>query len=194
MQPEVERRLVHASGVSLPLAYVIGLFTWDQVRMCFVLGTLLTLTLEALRLSGLIEWSIFETLTREYERDHLAGYALYMFSSTVVALIFHPSVALPALLMLMIADPVVGLLSSSEPATVKPAYILFSMFGICTLIALPFVDIIPAVCGAIAATAADGAKPIIAGYVIDDNLTIPMVAALAIAGSHHLLVSLPPIG
>lgn len=208
MRPEIQRRLVHASGIALPLGYVSELLTWGQVGMLFILMTLLALTLETLRLSGFIDWAIFETLTREYERDHLAGYALYMFGASIAALAFRPRVALPAILMLMIADPMSGLLGSSssngdgssdnndasDPSTVKPAHVLFSMFGICTLIALPFVHPVPAVCGAIAATAADGAKPVIAGYIIDDNLTIPPAAALAIVGGQHLVGYLPTLG
>lgn len=200
MGPEVERRLVHASGVVLPLAYVVGLLSWEQIQLCFILGTLFVLALETLRLSGRIDWIIFETLTREYEHDHLAGYALYAFGATTAALAFRPHVALPAILMLMIADPVSGLLGSrssdgdddnaTKASSVKPAHVLCSMFGICTLIALPFVHPVPAVCGAVAATAADGAKPVIAGYVIDDNLTIPPAAALAIDGGQHLAVHL----
>lgn len=196
MRPEVKRRLVHASGMALPLSYGVGLLTWDQVQMMFVFGTLFALTLETLRLSGRIDWDIFETLTRGYERKHLAGYALYMFGSTTAALAFRPRVALPAILMLMIADPVIGLLGSgdSEASSVKPAYVLLSMFALCTLIAAPFVHPVPAICGAIAATVADGAKPVIYGYVIDDNITIPPAAALAIVGGQYLVEYLPSIG
>lgn len=203
MHSEVERRLVHASGVVLPLAYLGEFLSWEQTRLCFILGTLFVLALETLRLSGRIDWRIFETLTREYEHDHLAGYALYAFGATTAVLAFRPHVALPAVLMLMIADPVSGLLGSSssdedgdnatKASSVKPAHVLGSMFGICTLIALPFVHPAPAVCGAIAATAADGAKPVIAGYVIDDNLTIPPAAALAIVGGQQLVGYLPSI-
>lgn len=34
---------------------------------------------------------------------------------------------------------------------------------------------------------ADGAKPVVAGYVIDDNLSIPPVACTAIAATLWLL-------
>lgn len=187
MDSEVKRRLVHVSGVVIPLAYVVGITTWTRTQTVFVFGTLIALTLETLRLSTGLDWEIFETLTREYERDNPAGYALYMISSTVVVLVFSPIVAVPAVLMLMIGDPVIGVFGSGEVGSVKPVPVLFSMFGLCVLIAFPFVPLVPAICGAIAATVADGAKPVIATYVIDDNLTIPPAAALAIDAGGQLV-------
>ena len=155
--------------------------------MIFVFGALIALTLETLRLSSRLDWEIFETLTREYERENPAGYALYTFSSTAVVFVFSPDVAIPAILMLMIADPVIGVFGSGEVGSVKPVAVLLSMFGICVLLAIPFVPPIPAICGAIAATAADGVKPVIASYVIDDNLSIPPAAALAIIAGGQLV-------
>lgn len=180
MDSEVARRLVHVSGVVIPLSYVAGITTWTQTQMLFVFGALLAITLEILRLSSRLDWEIFETLTREYERDNPAGYALYVFSATAVALVFRPNVAISAILMLMVADPLIGVFGSGEVGSVKPVAVLLSMFCICVLLAIPFVSLIPAICGAIVATVADGTTPVIAGYVIDDNLTIPPGAALAI--------------
>jgi dolichol kinase len=196
MDSEVERRLVHVSGAVIPLAYIVGIITWTQIRMIFVFGTLLALTLEILRLSSRLDWEIFETLTREYERENPAGYALYTISSTAVVLVFSPTVAIPAILMLMIADPVIGVFGSGEVGSVKPVPALLSMFGICVLLAFPFVPLIPAICGAIAATVADGVKPVIASYVIDDNLSIPPAAALAIIAGGQLVQHgyLPALG
>jgi dolichol kinase len=187
MDSEVQRRLVHVSGVVIPLAYITGITTWTQTRIIFVVGTLLALTLETLRLYSGLDWEIFETLTREYEQDNPAGYALYTISSAAVVLVFSPDVAIPAILMLMVGDPIIGVFGSGEVGSVKPVSVLLSMFGICVLIALPFVPPVPAICGAIAATAADGAKPVIATYVIDDNLTIPPAAALAIVAGSQLV-------
>jgi dolichol kinase len=187
MESEVERRLVHVSGVVIPLAYIVGITTWTQTRTILVFGTLLAFTLEILRLSSRLDWEIFETLTREYEHENPAGYALYTISSTAVVLVFPPDVAIPAILMLMIADPVIGVFGSGEVGSVKPVPVLLSMFGICVFLALPFVSPIPAICGAIAATAADGVKPVIASYVIDDNLSIPPAAALAIVAGGQLV-------
>jgi dolichol kinase len=83
------------------------------------------------------------------------------------------------MLMLALGDPVSGLLGSGELRRVKRARVLVAMFLVCTSLALPFVSPLAAVLGGVAATLADGVKPVPAGYVIDDNLTIPPAAALA---------------
>ncbi len=180
MNPEVERRLVHATGAVIPLAWFVGLVPWWGVQVTWTVGAALGLLLEALRLSGYIQWRIFETLTREYERENLAGYALYMLSMAAVAWLFVPAVAAPGMLMLALGDPVSGLLGSGELRSMKEATALLAMFGVCLLIALAFVSTVPALLGAAAATLADGVKPVVRGYVIDDNLTIPPAAAVGI--------------
>lgn len=201
MSHEVGRRLVHMSGVVVPVAHLLDFLTWSQVRWVAAIGALLTLLIEAVRLFGPFEFEkeIFDPLIRDYERDYLAGYALYVFSAAAVGLLFPPEVAIPAVLMLMIADPVIGVLGSVGSKSwfetegglgvdsMKPAPILLSMFTLCVVIALPFVSLLSAVLAAFAATLADGAKPVIAGYVIDDNLTIPPAAALAIVAGNVLM-------
>ena len=184
---EVKRRLVHATGAAIPLGYVLGIVDWPTVRWLWVASAAVALVLEALRLSGALEWRIYDTLTREYEQDSLAGYALYMLSMTGVAWLFEPRAAVPAMLMLAIADPISGLLGSGELRAVKGWPVLAATFGVCLLLALPFVAPAPAVLGAAAATLADGAKPVIRGYVIDDNLTIPPAAATGIVVGSALL-------
>jgi len=176
---EVLRRLLHASGSGLPLLYVLGWARWWQVTALLVAGVVIALALEVVRLVVGLDWWIYEHLTREYEQDSLAGYALYFISSAPVAAVFAPRVAVPAILMLTLADPVSGLLGSSELRTVKRPFVLLAMFGVSTSIAAPFVAPGAAVLGGLAATVADGVKPVFAGYVVDDNLTIPPAAAVA---------------
>lgn len=186
MAHELRRRLVHASGAVVPAAYLLdvhllelGVVTWPRVRAIAVVGLLVTAVLEAARLYGHLEHAIYDQLTREYEQDMVAGYALYVVSATVVVLLFEPQIAVPALFMLMLADPVSGWLSTGELRTVKRPRVLVGMFVVCLALAVPFVPPAAAVVGAIGATLADGVKPVVAGYVVDDNLTIPIAAAVA---------------
>jgi dolichol kinase len=176
---EVARRLVHASGTIIPGLYVLGLASWARVTTILVVVAGVALVLEGVRLLVGIEWVVYDHLTREYEQDNLAGYALYAVSSAAVAVAFDPRVAVPAILMLTVGDPVSGLLGSGELRSVKRAGVLLAMFGVCTLLATPFVPPVAAVAGGLTATVADGVKPVVAGYVVDDNLTIPPAAAVA---------------
>jgi dolichol kinase len=184
MANEVARRLVHASGAGVPALYLLDLLTWPQIRYILVGGLALTVVLETARLGFGFEWVVYDVLTREYEQDNPAGYALYVFSGSTTGLLFGPAIAVPAILMLTLADPVSGLLSADELRTLKRPRVLVVMFLVCAGLAygsstlfgfgLPLSAV---VLGALGATLADGVKPVIRGYVIDDNLTIPLVAA-----------------
>ena len=180
MDAEVERRLVHASGGLVPLAFVLGLLTYTQLQYVFLAGSGVALALEALRLSGTLDLAIFDRLTRVYEQDHLAGYALYVFSTTATLWVFAPAAAVPGALVLAFVDPIAGLLGSGELRPVKQTFVLLATFGFATLVALAFVPSTPASLGGVAATLADGVKPVLGGYVVDDNLTIPPAAATGI--------------
>ncbi|MCG1004298.1 MULTISPECIES: hypothetical protein [Halobacterium] len=177
---ELDRRLVHASGALLPGAFLAGVLPWAAVEWLLVLGSVVAAGLEVLRLSGYVSWRIFDRLTRDYEQDNPAGYALYVFSWTATAWLFDPALAVPAMLMLALADPASGLLSQRSGLGTKQGWVLLATFGVCMAIAsLLGVSPVPAVAGALAATAADGATPVVRGYVIDDNVTIPLGAAAA---------------
>lgn len=190
--PEVERRLVHAAGAAIPLGWAIGLLRWRTVQVLWTVGLVVALALEVGRLSGRVDLAIYDRLTREYESDNLAGYALYMVSMTLVAYLFafepgtvvagvlpyRPGVAASAMLMLALADPVSGLLGSGELRSIKRVRVLLATFAVATLVAVPFVPVTAAVLGGAAATLADGVKPVVASYVVDDNLSIPPAAAV----------------
>ena len=179
---ETPRRLVHASGSVLPLLYLLDLAAWRQVQALFVVGSLAAATLEVLRLSVGLDWRIYDRLTRSYEQDNVAGYAYYMFSTTAVVLAFEPRIAIPSVLMLTIGDPISGLAGSGELRRVKRPPALAAMFGTCVALAAPFLYRTPlaVLLGALVATIADGVKPTVEGYIIDDNLTIPPATAGAI--------------
>ena len=176
---EIGRRLVHASGSVLPGLYLVGLVTWAQTQALFAVGAVVAVVLEALRHSGRIDWWIYRHLTREYEQETVAGYALYMLSSAAVVLVFDPTIAVPAVLMLMLGDPVSGVVSSGEFRLVKRPRSLVTMFVASSIIALPFLADVPlaVVLGGLGGMVADGVKPVVRGHVVDDNLTIPPVAA-----------------
>lgn len=183
MSFEIRRRAVHASGAVVPAAYLldanygVGLVTWRAVQAFAVAGLVVTALLEAARLYGGLEHTIYEQLTREYEQENIAGYALYVLSTTIVVLVFEPQIAVPAMLMLMLGDPIAGLLSSGGLRRIARPRVLVGMFLVSFALAYPFVSALAAAAGAIGSTVADGVKPIIRGHVIDDNLTIPLLAS-----------------
>lgn len=172
---EIGRRLVHASGAAAPASYLLGILSWEVLGWLLAVGLVVVLVLEAVRLRIGLDWWVYENLIREYEREKIAGYALYMIGM-VVASAFPPAIGVPAMLMLTIADPVGGYLGSGNRK--KGVGALATVFTICFLLAIPFVSTGVAILGALAATAADGYLVSVRGYIIDDNLTIPLVSAV----------------
>ncbi|WP_435068167.1 dolichol kinase [Haloplanus sp. C73] len=187
---ELRRRAVHASGVGFPALYMLNIVDWQALRYLLLLAASVAAVLEAIRLLVGLNWQVYETLTREYERDNVAGYALYMFSMTAVAWVpaFDPPVAVAGMLMLTIGDPVSGLLGSNEAGRAKRAGVIAAMFVVCVSlgvlalagsVSLPLA-VAAAMVGGAGATVADGFTPVVRGYVLDDNLTIPPAACVGI--------------
>lgn len=179
LRGELGRRLVHASGSGLPALYLLGA-SWEQVAILYLVCAVGVVVLDLLRLYAGLQLWIYDHLTREYEQDSIAGYVLYMLSSAAVWFAFDPQIAIPAILMLTLGDPISGTFGSGELRVIKRPKALAAMFVVCALIAAPFHYTAPlvVVLGAAGGMLADGVKPIIGDYVVDDNLTIPVVAAL----------------
>ena len=189
LRGELGRRLVHASGTALPVLYLLGV-SWRDVATLYVICAAGALAIDLVRLYTGLDWWIYEHLTREYEQNNIAGYVLYMLSSAVAWFAFKPAVAVPAILMLTLGDPISGIVGSGELRFVKRPTALAIMFAVCVLIAVPFHYAAPptVIAGALGGTLADGVKLSVSGYIIDDNLTIPVVAGAAM----QLAVSIGP--
>ncbi|MFC6769242.1 dolichol kinase [Natrinema soli] len=182
MADELKRRLVHASGSGLVALYLLADYleaglTWPRFKILMVAIATGALVLEFLRLRVGLDWRLYDVLTREYEQDNPAGYALYMISMAIVVVVFQQDIALPAMLMLSLGDPISGAVSDNTLQRVKPPKVLITMFLVSTVIAIPFLPIGVALVAALGATLADGVTLEIRTYIIDDNLTIPIYAA-----------------
>lgn len=183
---EIGRRIVHASGALAPLVYLVGLVTWDQLRVLLAIGLGVAVVLEIVRLRIGLDWWIYENLTRAYEREQVAGYALYMVGMATVAWLFEPVVAVPAMFMLTIGDPIGGLLGSGGLRRKSPTT-MAAVFVVCFVLAVPVTvlhlrgpveGVLVATIGAAIATLADGIPMRFAGRIVDDNLTIPLGAGV----------------
>jgi len=193
---EFERRLVHSGGTLYPAPYLLGWLTWTETRYFLVAALAVVLALEFLRLVVGLDHALYRKLTREYETDALAGYALYQVSMTGAVLLLEPTLAIPAMWMLSVGDPVSGALADNDATEAKRPAAWVAMFLVCFGIAVPFtipafgpdVGVVVAMAGAAPAAVADGLPPMIRGVAVDDNLTIPpaaaggMLLALAVLG------------
>ena len=180
MQTEVKRRFGHASSAVVPALYISGVITWTQLQYVAIAMSILVVVWEVLRLTvGIDLLRIHQPIRREYEEDSVSSLFWGSLSSTAVVLWFEPTIALPAVLMMMLADPISGLLSTDELRKIKHPPAIVSMFTACVLIAVPYLTIEAALIASLGATVADSAKPRIKDFVVDDNLSIPIVAAVA---------------
>ncbi|UWG46390.1 Dolichol kinase [Halanaeroarchaeum sp. HSR-CO] len=175
---ELGRRLVHVSGSAIPLSHLLGI-DWLVIQWVVLVGAATALVLEVLRLTHTVEWWLFDRLTRDYEWRSIAGYAFYAFGFAIVAWTVDPPIAVAAMLMLAIGDPVSGYLGSGEQ-TVKRTPVLLVTFAITLSIAVLLgIPILAAAAGALVATVADGVTLKIGTRYIDDNIAIPVGAATA---------------
>ena len=192
---EYGRRAIHASGVGMPVIYLLDIVTWTELRYFMLVVTGIVFTLEFLRLVVGLNHRIYDEITRPYEQHTVAGYALYMLSMTSVAVLFGPAVTIPAMLMLILGDPISGELGDNAADEHKRPAVVAAMFVVCFVLAVPFtvagstlgVGVASAAVGATCGAVADGIKPVIRGVAVDDNLTIPPVAATGIVVTFWLL-------
>jgi dolichol kinase len=174
-----ERRLVHLSGALVPGAYLADLLPWTWLKLLVAGGAALAVGLEFVRLFVGLDWWIYDRLTRDYEQNNPAGYALAVVAAAIVAWSFEPAIAVAAMLLLAVADPVAGVLSSAEgPDRRKSVRVMAATFLLCLVIAAPFLPARALVPVAAVVVAADALKPRVFGFVIDDNFSIPVGAAV----------------
>jgi dolichol kinase len=189
---DLERRVVHLSGSLVPLAYLADVLSWEVIRIVLAAGAALALALEAIRLYVGLDWTIFDRLTRHYEQDNPAGYALAVIAAAIVGWGFGPEIAVPAILLLTVVDPIAGILSDVESADrLKAPWVMLATFGIAMLVAVPLLPLRAAIPVAVIVVIADAVKPRLWGFVIDDNASIPLSAAVV---AWVVLTYVPPIG
>jgi len=180
-EANVARRVVHVSGSLVPLAYLADVLSWTLVRYLLAAGAVLAVVLETIRLFVGLDWAVFDRLTRHYEQDNPAAYALAVVASAVVAWAFDPVVAVPALLLLTVVDPIAGMLSDVDDVDrLKPPWVMAATFVVALVVAALLLPLRAAVPAAAVVVIADAVKPRVWGFVIDDNASIPLSAAVVV--------------
>ena len=182
---EVRRKLIHLTGLSVPLGILIlgRIYTAALIAIALVVA----LVIEAGRLKGRVSLPA----VREQEQEKVAGYIYYIFGSLLTVIIFQPMVAVAAMLMLSLGDAMSGLIGSvlensnvrgcSDGWRVKPIPIVTGMFLACLAIGylssgITRLPIQVYLAGAVGATVADAVAMVFCNRGLDDNLTIPLFA------------------
>jgi dolichol kinase len=187
---EIRRKLIHTTGLMVPF----GILAFGRIftAAAILLALIMAVFLEAGRLKGMIKLPE----VREHEEAKVAGYFYYILGSLLTVAIFKPAISIAAMLMLSLGDAISGIIGSmlensnvrsgDKGWRIKPLPITLGMFMTCILVGhassgitgLPFEVYLA---GAIGATMADGISVFIRNRVVDDNLTIPIVAGTAMS-------------
>jgi dolichol kinase len=188
---DYERRLVHFSGTVVPVAYLVGVLEWGQVRLLLVVAAVAAVALEVVRLYVGLDWAVFDRLTRHYEQENPAGYALAIVGAALVGVAFPPEIAVPSLLVLTISDPIAGVLGDVDNVDNRKAgWVMATTFLVCLAITAPLLPLRAAVPVSAVVVVADAVKPRVFGFVIDDNFSIPVGAGVT---GWAVVTYVPPI-
>lgn len=201
LSTEARRKAIHLTGLSVP---AVLLLFGKAAAIGFVAAALaVALLLERARLSGLVRLPA----VRDHEADRVAGYFYYISGALLTVLFFTPPIAIAAMLMLSLGDAASGIIGSVVRGSavrtrimegggwrIKPLPVVAGTFAVCLAVGHaasiiegiyfsgPGVLTLPVrTVGAAAATFADAVPFSFRDRVVDDNLTIPLLAGSAMS-------------
>ncbi len=189
------RRCLHGAGTAVLLYYLLPgrffLFVSTETVLVAALGSVLAL--EALRLGAGLELPTI----RPYERRRLASYAYYAIALTVAVLLFPRPIAVAVVLGTALVDPLIGELRPS--ARFAPLYPLVPVVVWAALAVTAFTLVggwapLPATAAALGggALAVAAERPRMA--MVDDDLVMTLVPALALTALLFLVPGFPGLG
>jgi dolichol kinase len=195
---ELGRKAFHFGGCIIPAAYYFFV-SRDVMLLVLALCVLGAGFLEYMRLAGRDLYPT--TFMRPSEERRLGSYFYAALSMLLAVLLFSKTLAIVAILFLVIGDSVTGLAGillsmygGKKPVDIreggggnlayairhhKPASLMLLMLALCGAIGLVFrpeLSYLAIVAGAAGAMIADAFPWRIGGFTIDDNLSIPLVA------------------
>jgi dolichol kinase len=195
---ELGRKAFHMAGFVIPAAYY---FFVSRDIMLLVLGACVLGAgfLEYMRLTGRDLYPM--SYMRPSEKGRLAAYFYAALALFLAVLLFSKTIAIAAMLFLVFGDALTGLAgvvlsmyAGKKSVDVrdgkgsglayairhhKPLSLMLLMFAICVVIGLTFrpeLSYLSLAAGAAGAVIADAFPWRIRGFVLDDNLSIPLLA------------------
>ena len=177
---EIRRKIVHLVTLSIPVGY--ALMAKDTVLFILLLLFLGFLSVDLLRhyhsgIASLFRKYFLGTVLREKEKATLMGSTYFLFSTLLTILVFPKPIAIASILILILADASAALVGKGiGKVPIFGKTLEGSMaFLICSLLIVwtyPNLDRFSASLAALSAAVIE-----ILPIRLDDNLTIPLVAA-----------------
>ena len=172
------RKLFHFSGIIIPVIY----FLTDRQTALIVTGSIFVvdIVLETLRIKGVMKVAFIENSMKKEESNRLSGSFFYVLSGLITIIFFEKNIAVSSLFVLSVADPLSSLLGIRF-GRVR----LFgkSLEGTMTFFVVSFLILrmlsfsLPV---AAAAAVIASLTELFSSRPIDDNLSIPLVTAVAL--------------
>ncbi len=182
MRQEIKRKVIHISSTVFPISY---LFLKKQ-DLLLILGTLIVfaVTVELCRFFSYKCSKIFDklvgSLLRYREKQKFTGATNLLIAFYVSVLIFNQSVAIAVMLFVALSDALSALAGKKwgRKKIFKDktciGCLVFAATGFIVILIVPGLPFAAGLTGLIAATAVD-----IFIDTIDDNITIPLIAGIA---------------
>lgn len=198
---EARRKAIHLTGLLVP---AVLLLFGKGAAVGFVAAALaVAVLLERGRLSGKVRLPA----VRDHEADRVAGYFYYILGTLLTVLFFTPPIAVAAMLMLALGDAASGIIGSVVRGSavrtrimegggrrIKPVTVVAGTFAVCLAVGYAariiegiyfsgpgVLSLLVFTAGAAAATFADAVPLTLRRRVVDDNLTIPLLAGSAMS-------------
>lgn len=172
------RKLFHITGSIIPVVYLLT----DRQTVLIVTAGLfvIDIVLETLRIKGFMNVAFVEQNMKKEESNRLSGSFFYILSVLVTILFFAKNIAISSLFILSIADPLSSFIGSRLG---RVRFLGKSLEGTMTFFIVAFVILrvfsfsIPiSAAGAVIASLTE----LFSSRFIDDNLSIPLVTAVAL--------------
>ena len=172
------RRLFHISGVIIPISYLL----WGKLTaLVLATGLLVLLSVaEVLRLTGVLDSPLVKRQLKEKEMDRPTGSLFYVGGCLLTILVFSKPVAVASILVLIVSDPLASLIGSRWG---KRFLLGKSLEGTGTffLSSILILECFSFKAHAVLAAACAGtAAELLSSRFLDDNLSIPLVTAIAL--------------
>lgn len=198
---EMRRKAIHLTGLLVPAAILLF---GKGAAVGFVAAALaVAVILERARLSGKVRLPA----VRDHEAERVAGYFYYILGALLAVLFFTPPIAVAAMLMLALGDAASGIIGSVVRGSavrtrimegggrrIKPVPVVAGTFAVCLAVGYAasilesiyfsgpgVLSLLVCTAGAAAATFADAVPLTLRRRVVDDNLTIPLLAGSAMS-------------
>jgi dolichol kinase len=177
---ELRRKSVHLSMIIIPVWVYFTPPSWGLLGL--IIATFATVTTDLLRLSDRrlkrFFLSLFRSVIRRHEEEHLLGSTYFMIAALLSVIAFDKMIAISALTFLVLGDSAAAFVGKKYG---KPTYWGKSIQGsiACFVVCMAIGSVVlsnpwVALTGAITASVAE-ALPV----PMDDNMRVPIVSGLA---------------